>query len=127
MLYFYHNYFISNLYYNSIVNFSKNIDIMNSKCYNKGGNNLPIISQFYGVIISMFFNDTDRHHLPHIHVQYAEYRCTFDFKGNVLSGNIPLKQKKLVVAWIELRKEDLTTLWNMLQSGNGSFTIEPLK
>lgn len=88
---------------------------------------LPIVSQFYGIIISMFFNDTDKHHLPHIHIQYAEYRCTFDFEGNILSGNIPNKQKKLVVAWIEIRKEDLITLWNMLQNGDGCFTIEPLK
>ena len=76
---------------------------------------------------SMYFNDTDRHHLPHIHVQYAEYRCSVDFDGNILSGTIPNKQKKLIVAWIELRKEELITLWNMLQSGNGTFTIEPLK
>ena len=88
---------------------------------------MPIVSQFYGIIISMYFNDTDRHHLPHIHVQYAEYRCSVDFDGNILSGTIPNKQKKLVFAWIELRKEDLITLWNMLQSGNGTFTIEPLK
>lgn len=88
---------------------------------------MPIVSQFYGIIISMYFNDTDRHHLPHIHVQYAEYRCSVDFNGNILSGTIPNKQKKLIVAWIELRKEDLITLWNMLQSGNGTFTIEPLK
>ena len=88
---------------------------------------MPIVSQFYGIIISMYFNDTDRHHLPHIHVQYAEYRCIVDFDGNILSGTIPNKQKKLIVAWIELRKEDLITLWNMLQSGNGTFTIEPLK
>ena len=87
---------------------------------------MPIVSQFYGIIISMYFNDTDRHHLPHIHVQYAEYRCSVDFDGNILSGTIPNKQKKLIVAWIELRKE-LITLWNMLQSGNGTFTIEPLK
>ena len=86
---------------------------------------MPIVSQFYGIIISMFFNDTDKHHLPHIHVQYAEYRCTFE--GNILSGNIPNKQRKLVQAWIEIRKEDLNTLWNMLQSGDGCFTIEPLK
>ena len=88
---------------------------------------LPIVSQFYGIIISMYFNDTDRHHMPHIHVHYAEYRCTFYFNGNILSGNIPNKQKKLVEAWIELRKEDLITLWNMLQSGNNGFTIEPIK
>lgn len=88
---------------------------------------MPIVSQFYGIIISMYFNDTDRHHLPHIHVQYAEYRCSVDFDGNILSGIIPNKQKKLILAWIELRKEELITLWNMLQSGNGTFTIEPLK
>lgn len=88
---------------------------------------MPIVSQFYGIIISMYFNDIDKHHLPHIHVQYAEYRCVFDFDGNMLAGEIPNKQKKLVVAWIELRKEELKTLWNMLQSGNGSFTIDPLK
>lgn len=54
---------------------------------------MPIVSQFYGIIISMYFNDIDKHHLPHIHVQYAEHRCTFDFNGNILSGKIPNKQK----------------------------------
>ena len=88
---------------------------------------MPIISQFYGIIISMFFYDNDKHHMPHLHVQYAEYRCIFDFNGNILSGNIPNKQRKLIEAWIEIRKEDLTTLWNMLQDGNNGFTIEPLK
>lgn len=88
---------------------------------------LPIVSQFYGIIISMFFHDTDKHHLPHIHVQYAEYRATFDLNGNMLSGNIPSKQKKLIEAWIEMRKEDLITLWNILQEGNNGFSIEPLK
>lgn len=87
----------------------------------------PIVSQFYGIIISMFFNDTDRHHLPHIHVQYAEYRCTFDFNGNILSGNIPNRQRKLVEAWIEIRKEDLIALWSVIQNGTNGFTIEPLK
>ncbi len=88
---------------------------------------MPIVSQFYGIIISMFFNDIDKHHLPHIHVQYAEYRCTFDFEGNILSGEIPNKQRKLVEAWIEIRKEELITLWNLLQSGSRGFTIDPIK
>ena len=88
---------------------------------------MPIVSQFYGIIISMYFNDIDRHHLPHIHVQYADFRCSIDFDGNILSGKLPNKQRKLVEAWIEIRHEDLITLWNLLQSGKGSFTIEPLK
>lgn len=35
---------------------------------------MPIISQFYGIIIKMFFNDEDRHHKEHIHVEYGEYQ-----------------------------------------------------
>ena len=88
---------------------------------------LPIISQFYGIIVSMFFNDTERHHKPHIHVQYAEYHCVFDFDGNILVGNIPNKQRKIVEAWIALRQEELNALWKVVQDGTGSFYIEPLK
>lgn len=29
---------------------------------------MPVISMFYGVIVRMFFFDTDRHKYPHIHV-----------------------------------------------------------
>lgn len=88
---------------------------------------MPIVSQFYGIIVSMFFNDTDKHHLPHIHVQYAEYVCIFDFKGNILSGKILNRQRKLVEAWIEIRKEELITLWNLLQNGERGFRIDPIK
>ena len=70
----------------------------------------------------MFFFVFYRHHLPHIHVQYAEYRCSIDFNGNLLSGNIPNKQRKLVEAWIEIRKEELNALWHILQNGNNGFT-----
>lgn len=28
------------------------------------------ISMFYGILIRMFFNDIDKHHLPHIHAEY---------------------------------------------------------
>ena len=31
---------------------------------------MPIISQFYGIIITMYFDDSSKHHLPHIHARY---------------------------------------------------------
>lgn len=33
---------------------------------------MPVISMFYGLIVSMYYLDTKRHKLPHIHVRYAE-------------------------------------------------------
>lgn len=88
---------------------------------------MPTISQFYGVVIGMFFNDNEQHHLPHIHVEYSGNNSTFDLEGNLIVGNIPKKQKKLVEAWIEIHKEELYTLWYLLQDGKEVFKIEPLK
>jgi hypothetical protein len=31
---------------------------------------MPTISMFYGVIVRMFFMDTQQHYLPHLHVEY---------------------------------------------------------
>ena len=33
---------------------------------------MPVISMFYGIIISMYYLDTKQHNLPHIHVSYGE-------------------------------------------------------
>lgn len=33
---------------------------------------MPVISMFYGLIISMYYLDTKQHKLPHIHVKYGE-------------------------------------------------------
>lgn len=32
---------------------------------------MPKISEFYGVLVLMYFLDSDRHNLPHIHVRYG--------------------------------------------------------
>ena len=75
----------------------------------------------------MFFNDNEQHHLPHIHVQYTENNATYDLEGKLLVGSIPNKQRKLVEAWIEIHKDELYELWKLIQNGQESFKIEPLK
>jgi Domain of unknown function (DUF4160) len=34
---------------------------------------MPTISMFYGILVAMYVLDTDKHHLPHIHVRYNEF------------------------------------------------------
>ena len=88
---------------------------------------MPVISQFYGIVIRMFFYDCEKHHLPHIHVHYNEFRSIYDLDGNKIEGELPNKQSKLVEAWILIHQEELRTLWNLLQNGEEYFKIEPLK
>ena len=88
---------------------------------------MPIISQFYGIIITMYYKESDKHKLPHLHAEYGEFDAIFDLKANQLNGNFPIKQKKMVEAWILIHQEELSTLWNVMKQGRGSFKINPLK
>jgi hypothetical protein len=51
----------------------------------------------------------------------------FTLDGEQLEGEIPSNKKKLVEAWIEIHKEDLQANWQLLDEGEQSFRIEPLK
>lgn len=75
----------------------------------------------------MFFNENEKHHQKHIHVRYNEYEIVYDFDVNILEGNLPNKQKKLVEAWILLHQEDLQSLWDLMHNKGEIFRIEPLK
>ncbi len=87
---------------------------------------MPIISQFYGIIISLYFNDNNKHSVPHLHVRYNEYKASYDFEGNILNGSIPPKQTKLIEAWIIIHKEELITLWKLMEEEGRIFRIKPL-
>ena len=52
---------------------------------------MPIISQFYGIIISMHYRESDKHKLPHIHAEYAEYDAVYDLDGNQLSRHYAIE------------------------------------
>ena len=85
---------------------------------------MPVLTMFYGIIVSMFYKE---HNPPHIHVQYAEHNAIFDFEGNMIEGNIPVKQIKLVEAWIVLHVEELVANWQLAQEQQSMFRIDPLK
>lgn len=53
---------------------------------------MPTISMFYGILVAMFYEDNDRHHLPHIHVRYSGMKAAIAIEdGRVLAGEIPAK------------------------------------
>lgn len=89
---------------------------------------MPVISSFYGLIIYMYYLDNKQHKHPHIHVKYQEFEAVFKIpNGELLDGNLPAGKTKLVLAWIELHKDELMADWELASSGQKTFTIEPLK
>ena len=92
------------------------------------GDNMPSISMFYGLIIYMYFLDNKQHKLPHIHVKYQDDEVIVQIpEGAVLEGSIPNSKMKLLLAWIELHKEELMADWELAVSGEQPYKIDPLR
>ena len=82
---------------------------------------------FYGIIVRMYYAPGE-HPPPHFHVYYAEHTATVSIESCELSkGSLPNKQRRLVLAWAELRREELMANWNLLMNGEEPFKIQPLR
>jgi hypothetical protein len=89
---------------------------------------MAIISMFYGIIISLYFMDQKRHHLPHIHVKYQEHEAVIEIPdGKLIEGDLPANKLKLVSAWIEIHRDELIADWELAVKGETIFKIDPLK
>ncbi|CAK0764740.1 conserved hypothetical protein [Gammaproteobacteria bacterium] len=89
---------------------------------------MPTISMFYGIIISMFFEIKEKHHLPHIHVRYQGYNASIDISnGFLLAGELPNRQLRMVQVWVDLHQEELLADWELAKEGAEPFRIDPLR
>jgi hypothetical protein len=88
---------------------------------------VPTISIFYGIIVRMYCAPSE-HNPPHIHVYYQDEKAIIDIKKvELIEGNLSKKKLRIVLAWVELRQEDLLANWELAQNGELPFKIEPLK
>ena len=85
---------------------------------------MPTLSMFYGIIISMYYDD---HNPPHIHAHYQDDEAVFDFEGNIIKGSFPRKQRRLVEAWLEIHQDELIANWKLAKDNQTIYRIEPLK
>ena len=89
---------------------------------------MAIISMSYGIIISMYFFDNQRHKLPHIHVKYQDDEAVFSIAdAELIEGRLKTTKMRLVQAWIEIPRDELMADWELAVNGQEIFKIEPLK
>lgn len=93
----------------------------------KGEIKVPTISMFYGILIRMFFKDIEKHKLPHIHAEYQGEIAVYSIPdGELLAGKMNPKKQKLIVAWVEIHKDDLLADWELAVNGKTPFKIKGL-
>jgi hypothetical protein len=83
---------------------------------------------FYGLIVRMFFLDTQQHYLPHVHVEYQGKETVVSIPdGEILEGGLPSKQLQMLQAWIVIHEDELMADWALAVKGEPIFKIEPLR
>ena len=89
---------------------------------------MPELSRFFGIIIRMFSEPSERHHVPHFHAYYQENVAVFSISPvELVTGTMPQRQQRLIEAWAELHQEELLVDWNLLQEGKRPAPIDPLR
>lgn len=88
---------------------------------------MPTLSMFFGIIIRMYYAPKE-HNPPHVHAYYQDFKAVLNVLDcNLMEGELPAKQLRFVIAWIEIHKDELIADWKLCQNGEKPFPIEPLR
>jgi hypothetical protein len=73
---------------------------------------MPVIARFYGIVIKMYFSQSE-HGVPHFHAIYGEFNSVFAIETlEKLEGDLPPRAERLVKEWAGRYQRDLLDMWN---------------
>ncbi|HEX5083760.1 MAG TPA: DUF4160 domain-containing protein [Blastocatellia bacterium] len=85
---------------------------------------MPRISEFFGVVIYMYYND---HQPPHFHAEYAEAEAVYGIETlETLRGELPRRAHAMVVEWATRHRPDLREDWDLARRRMPLRWIAPL-
>jgi uncharacterized protein DUF4160 len=85
---------------------------------------MPKISEFYGVVIYMYFSE---HGPPRFHAEYGGAKAAISLDGRVQRGKLPLRALRLVREWSRVRRAELARNWSLARRGLELVEIAPLE
>lgn len=76
---------------------------------------MPRISEFFGIVISMYYND---HAPPHFHARYAEHEALVEIDSlELIAGSLPPRVLALVREWALIYRPELWVEWDAARRG----------
>jgi len=85
---------------------------------------MPRISEFYGVVIAMYYAE---HGVPHFHALYAGREASVAIETlEVLAGSLPDRALRLVREWATIHRAELASDWERARSDQPLEPIAPL-
>jgi hypothetical protein len=72
---------------------------------------VPEISRFFGMVVTMYYNDHDP---PHFHVRYGKRKALMGIRPlEMLARNLPPKALDLVGEWACQHESELMADWDL--------------
>ena len=85
---------------------------------------MPAVCMFRRIKIYINYNE---HIPPHFHAKYGEYECSITIDDiELLNGDMPNKQLKMLFGWAALHQEELKEEWYLAEQKQELFQIAPL-
>jgi hypothetical protein len=76
----------------------------------------------------MCFLVNRQHHAPHIHARFQDEEAVIAIQtGDLLDGSLPPAKLRLVLAWVEIHRDELVADWQLASQGQPPFKIDPLR
>jgi hypothetical protein len=86
---------------------------------------MPRVSQFFGIVIYMYYND---HMPPHFHAEYGEHEAIYEIDTlDIMRGSLPRRAHALVLEWATLHRNELRDDWERARKEKPLVQIEGLE
>lgn len=86
---------------------------------------MPRVSQFFGIVIYMYYND---HMPPHFHAEYGEHEAIYEIDTlDVTRSDLPRRAHALVLEWATLHRNELRDDWERARTEKPLMEIEGLE
>jgi hypothetical protein len=86
---------------------------------------VPTISEFYGILIRMYFMD---HAPPHFHAIYGNHEVVIDIRTlESIQGSLPRRAMGFVLEWASQHRDELQEDWQLCIARKSPRPIPPLE
>jgi hypothetical protein len=86
---------------------------------------MPEISRFFGIVVTMHYED---HAPPHFHVRYGGRKAIICIDTlSVLKGKLSPKALALIIEWAAVHQAELSENWARAENNAALMQIAPLE
>lgn len=79
------------------------------------------------MVVYMYWFDTQKHRLPHLHVRYQGAEAVFALDGDLLEGELTARASGLVKDWCVERSAEIQYAWACAAAGKEIPWVLPLQ